>query len=88
MIDTAGLRRRGDIEAGIEKFSSLRSLQAVEMADICILLIDFEGGVTNQDCHISQFILEQNKGLVLVVNKIDTLKGEERKLRKIRRFSI
>lgn len=81
LIDTAGLRRRGDIEAGIEKFSSLRSLQAVEMADICILLIDFEEGVTNQDCHISQFILEQNKGLILVVNKIDTLKGEEREVK-------
>lgn len=78
LIDTAGLRRRGDIEPGIEKFSSLRALQAVEMADICILMLDFEEGVTNQDCHISQFVLEQNKGLILVVNKIDVLKGEER----------
>lgn len=78
LVDTAGLRRRGDIEPGIEKFSSLRALQAVEMSDVCVLMLDFEEGVTNQDCHISQFVLEQNKGLILCVNKIDLYKGEER----------
>lgn len=77
LIDTAGLRRRGDIEKGLEKYSALRALQALELADICVLLINFEEGVTNQDCHISEFILEQNKGMILALNKIDIVKGEE-----------
>lgn len=78
LVDTAGLRRRGDIEKGIEEFSVLRALQAIEQADICVLMLDFEEGLTNQDCHVSEYILEQNKGLILVVNKIDKLKGEDR----------
>jgi len=78
LIDTAGLRRRGKIQKGIEKFSVLRALQSVELADVCVLMLDMEEGVSNQDCHISQYILEQNKGLIIVVNKLDLYKGEER----------
>jgi len=78
LIDTAGLRRRGKIEKGIEKFSMLRTLQSVELADICILLLDIEEGITNQDCHVSNYVLEQNKGLIIVVNKIDLFSGDER----------
>lgn len=71
LVDTAGIRRRGTIEPGIEKYSILRTLQSMDSADICVLLLDFEEGVTNQDCHVSQYILEQKKGLILVVNKMD-----------------
>lgn len=78
LIDTAGVRRRGKLEKGIEKFSVLRTLQSVEQADVCVLMLDAEEGITNQDCHISEFILEQRKGLILVVNKLDLFKGEER----------
>ena len=78
LIDTAGLRRRGKIESGIEKFSVLRTMQAIYEADVCILILDFEEGIASQDCHVSQFILEEEKGLVLVVNKVDLEKGAER----------
>lgn len=78
LIDTAGIRRRGKIEQGIEKYSILRSMQAVEQADICVLLVDAEEGVTKQDCHVSEYILEQRKGLILVVNKMDRYKDKER----------
>jgi GTP-binding protein len=77
LIDTAGIRRRGKIEAGIEKYSILRSMQSITEADIAILLIDFEQGVSNQDLHVSQYILEEKKGLVIVVNKMDLAAGEE-----------
>jgi len=77
-IDTAGLRRRGKIERGIEKFSSLRSLESIDRADVACLLIDGEKRISNQDCHVAQYVLEKHKGLILVVNKIDLLeKGEE-----------
>lgn len=78
LIDTAGIRRRGKVEPGIEKYSILRSMQSVEQADICVLLIDALEGVTQQDCHVSEYILEQRKGLILVVNKMDQFKEKER----------
>jgi GTP-binding protein len=78
LIDTAGLRRRGKIEKGLEKYSVLRTMQSVDEADICVLMLDFEEGITSQDCHVSAYALEQNKGLILVVNKVDVVKGEVR----------
>lgn len=90
LIDTAGLRRRGKIEKGLEKYSMLRTMQSVDEADVCVLLLDFEEGITSQDCHVSSYILEQNKGLILVVNKVDLEKGdvredlEDRFIRKLR----
>lgn len=87
LIDTAGLRRRGKIERGIEKFSSLRCINAIEKSDIVVILIDGHEGVTSQDCHIAQYALEANKGLILAVNKIDLLeKGEEQRDIIIRRL--
>lgn len=79
LIDTAGIRRRGKIgNTGIEKYSFLRSLQTVERADVCVLLIDAQEGITSQDQHIAHYILERYSGLILVLNKIDLLtKGEE-----------
>lgn len=78
LIDTAGLRRRGKIEKGIEKYSALRTMQAVDEADVCVLFIDATEGVTNQDCHVSEYVLESKKGLIIVVNKMDQFKGEAR----------
>ncbi|MFA5792915.1 MAG: ribosome biogenesis GTPase Der [Candidatus Gracilibacteria bacterium] len=78
LVDTAGIRRSGSVESGIEKFSVLRSMGAVDSSDICVLMIDGEEGVTNQDCHVSEYILEKKKGLMLAVNKIDLYKGKER----------
>lgn len=78
LVDTAGLRKRGRIEKGLEKYSSLRSFQALGEADIAVLMIDFEEGLCSQDMHISEFALQEAKGLILVVNKIDTVPQEVR----------
>ncbi|MFM7677755.1 MAG: ribosome biogenesis GTPase Der, partial [Roseiflexaceae bacterium] len=73
LIDTAGVRRRGRVEPGVEKHSVLRTLRAIERADIAVLLIDAEEGVTAQDTHIAGMILEQLKGVVILVNKWDLI---------------
>ena len=73
LIDTAGIRRRGRIEPGVEKYSVLRSLRAIERADVVLLMIDAASGITAQDAHIAGFILEAWKSVVILVNKWDTL---------------
>lgn len=73
IIDTAGLRKRGKIEKGIEKFSSLRVIKALQNADIALLLIEGPEGVIAQDMHIAQIILEERKGFILLINKWDAV---------------
>ncbi len=73
LIDTAGIRRRGRVERGIEKYSVMRALRAIERADVALLLIDAEEGVTAQDTHIAGMILEQLKGVAILVNKWDLI---------------
>jgi len=70
-VDTAGLKRRGRIVPGIDKFSSLRVFNALDDSDIALLMLDFKEGIAKQDMHIAQYILEAKKGLILIVNKID-----------------
>lgn len=77
LIDTAGIRRRGKIETGIEKYSVLRALKAIERADVALLLIDAIEKVTAQDAHIAGFILDAHKGVVVVVNKWDAIEKDE-----------
>jgi GTP-binding protein len=76
LIDTAGLRRRGHIDPGIEKYSSLRALRAIERADVALLVIDAVDGVMAQDQHVAHYILEQGKGVVIVVNKWDLVEKD------------
>ncbi len=76
LIDTAGIRRRGRIDPGIERFSVLRSMRSIERADICLFLMDATEGFTAQDLHIAGFIDEQKKGCVIVVNKWDLIEKE------------
>src|SRR5947209_11031238 len=71
LIDTAGIRRRGKVGPGIEKFSVLRSTRAIERCDVALLLIDASEGLAAQDTHIAGQILEMAKGVVVVVNKWD-----------------
>lgn len=77
LIDTAGLRRRGKIERGIEKFSSLRCFHALDQSDIALLVLDFGEKLSKQDMHIAEFILEAKKGVILVINKIDLAETEQ-----------
>ena len=76
LIDTAGIRRRGHIEAGVEKYSVLRALKAIQRADVALLLIDATGGVTAQDAHVAGFILDEMKSCIVVVNKWDAVPGK------------
>jgi GTP-binding protein len=76
LIDTAGIRRRGKIEQGVEKYSVLRSFKAIERADVALLMVDAEDGITAQDAHIAGFILEAWKSTVVLVNKWDTIEKD------------
>lgn len=71
LIDTAGIRRRGSIEPGIERYSVLRSIRAIDRADVAILLLDATELATNQDAHVASYVLDAHKGVVLAVNKWD-----------------
>ena len=71
LIDTAGLRRRGRIEAGVERYSVIRAMKAIARADVALLVVDARLGVTDQDEHIAGYIIEEYKSLVIVVNKWD-----------------
>ena len=71
LIDTAGIRRRGRIEPGVEKYSVLRALKAIERADVVLLLIDAVEGGTAQDAHIAGMVIDKMKSVVVLVNKWD-----------------
>jgi GTP-binding protein len=76
LIDTAGIRRRGRIDRGIEQYSVLRSMRAIDRADVVLLVIDATEGFTAQDLHIAGYIEEQKKGVVVVVNKWDLIEKD------------
>jgi GTP-binding protein len=76
LIDTAGIRKRGSIEPGVEKYSVLRSLQAIERADVVLLVIDAVSNISAQDTHIAGFILDAWKSAVVVVNKWDAVEKD------------
>ena len=76
LIDTAGIRRRGRIEPGVEKYSVLRALRAFQRADVVMLLIDATEMVTAQDAHVAGYILEEAKSVVVVANKWDLVEKD------------
>ena len=80
LIDTAGLRRRGKVFEAIEKFSVVKTLQAIESASVVLLLIDATQGVTDQDAHIAGYILESGRAVVVAINKWDAVDGYQREL--------
>ncbi len=78
LIDTAGLRRRGKVFEAIEKFSVVKTLQAIESSNVVLLLLDATQGVTDQDAHIAGYILESGRAVVLAVNKWDAVDDYQR----------
>ncbi len=80
LIDTAGLRRKGKVFEAIEKFSVVKTLQAIENANVVLLLIDATQGVTDQDAHIAGFVLDSGRAVVLAVNKWDAVDEYQRQL--------
>jgi GTPase len=77
LVDTAGIRRRGSIEGGIERYSVLRSMKAIDSADVAIVMTDATEGYTAQDAHVVGYVLDAGKGIVLVLNKWDAVEKDE-----------
>lgn len=77
LIDTAGIRRRGKVEVGIEKYSVLRAINAVQRADVALLVIDATAGITAQDAHVAGFILDAYKSVAVIVNKWDAVEEKD-----------
>ncbi|MGB6242010.1 MAG: ribosome biogenesis GTPase Der [Castellaniella sp.] len=78
LIDTAGLRRRGKVFETVEKFSVIKTLQAIEAANVVLLLIDAQDGISDQDAHIAGFATEAGRALVVGLNKWDAIDSEQR----------
>jgi len=78
LIDTAGVRRRGKVLEAVEKFSVIKTLQAIDDANVVVLLFDAEQGITEQDAHLAGFIVEAGRALVVAVNKWDAVAPDRR----------
>ena len=77
VIDTAGMRKKGRIYESVEKYSLIRSLKAIERSDVCVVVIDASTGIIEHDKHIISYAIEAGKGLVIAVNKWDTVKNPD-----------
>ena len=78
IIDTAGVRRRGKVDEAVEKFSVIKTMQAVEDANVVVLVVDAQDQITEQDAHVADFVLQAGRALVLAVNKWDGLDAHQR----------
>ncbi len=76
LIDTAGIRRRGKVDPGVEKFSVVRSMRAIERCDVALLMIDAVEGITAQDAHIAGYVKDEWKSAVVIVNKWDAVEKD------------
>jgi GTP-binding protein len=76
LIDTAGIRRRGKVEPGVEKYSVVRSMRAIERCDVAILMIDAVDGISAQDAHIAGYVKDEWKSCIVVVNKWDAVEKD------------
>ncbi|OKZ64439.1 MAG: ribosome biogenesis GTPase Der [Clostridium sp. 28_12] len=85
LIDTAGIRRKSKVKESIEKFSIMRTLLAIERADVCLMMIDANEGVTDQDAKIAGEAHEAGKGVIIVVNKWDEYEKETGTLEKYKK---
>lgn len=80
LVDTAGIRKKGKVNEDLEYFSVIRSIRAIENADVCVLMIDATRGIEGQDMNIFSLIQKNRKGLVIVVNKWDLVENKEQKV--------
>jgi GTP-binding protein len=80
LVDTAGLRRRGKVFEAVEKFSVIKTLQAVESCNVVVLMLDASQDISDQDAHIAGFVIEAGRALVIAVNKWDSVDGYKREL--------
>jgi len=80
IIDTAGVRRRGKVEEAVEKFSVIKTMKAIEDANVVVLVVDAKDQITEQDAHVADFVLQAGRALVLAVNKWDGLDNHQREM--------
>ena len=80
IIDTAGVRRRGKVDEAVEKFSVIKTMQAIEDANVVVLVVDARDQITEQDAHVADFVLQAGRALVLAVNKWDGLDNHQREM--------
>lgn len=85
LIDTAGIRKKKKVEEAVEKYSVIRSYMAVERADVCVIMLDANDGVTEQDTKIAGYANEQGKALVIAVNKWDSVEKETNTMENLRK---
>lgn len=83
LIDTAGLRKRGKVSAEVEHFSIVKTLQAIEAANVAVLVLDAAEGISEQDAHVARYILERGRAVVIAVNKWDAADREARERMKL-----
>jgi GTP-binding protein len=79
LVDTAGIRRKGKVFESVEKFSVVKTLQAIERANVVVLVVDAESDIAEQDAHIGGYIVEAGRSLVVAINKVDAVDAEKRK---------
>lgn len=84
VIDTAGMRKRGKVYESIEKYSLLRAMRAIDRSDVCLLVINAEEGIVEQDKHIAGYALEAGKAMIIVVNKWDTIEDKDKAMKKFK----
>ncbi|MDX2162227.1 MAG: ribosome biogenesis GTPase Der [bacterium] len=80
IIDTAGIRRRGRIDPGIERYSVIRAMKAMERADVALLLIDATQGITDQDQHVAGYVIDEGRSVIVLINKWDAVEKENHTL--------
>ncbi len=81
VIDTAGIRKKGKIYESVEKYSLIRSLKAIDRSDVCVLVIDASTGIIEHDKHIASYALDAGKGIVICVNKWDTVDNPDKNIK-------
>ena len=81
VIDTAGMRKKGKVYEQIEKYSLIRSIKAIERADVCVIVVNAEEGIIEHDKHIVSYAIDAGKAIVLVVNKWDTIKNKDEEIK-------
>lgn len=79
LLDTAGIRRRGRIDVGVEKYSVIRSNRAIDRCDVAVLMIDGMDGITAQDTHVAGYVHDAARGMIIVINKWDLVREAQRK---------
>lgn len=80
LIDTAGLRRRGKVFEAVEKFSVIKTLQAIEASNVVLLMLDAQNGISDQDAHIAGFVLETGRAVVVAINKWESVDAHQREM--------